>query len=358
MRKSQMISERIMADLREGVFGQEGRLPPEVQLARRYETSRSTVREALSLLSHENLVDRRRKRGTHATIPSHRNKRVLLALNNIQSVRTGDDYYYNRLYQGIREELGETYDLEFVFKKSLGESPSLAAAVGGVIFPLAEAREAEVVMRLAAGKVPVVAVNSSPRVEEVDSVCHDHLSAGVLATRHLAEAGCRRIAFVGLPEHRLSAWERYKGYRSVLLQRDLEIDPSLHLIVDDYFETCGYEAGQRLLRMPHLPDGVCVVSDYLLVGLMRALLEAGMEVPEQIRCIGYGDYPIGRFYHPTLSTIRTDIVACGRQAAALLKRRMGAGADDPVTRLEIPVELLPRESTAVRGRTVVRRDAV
>jgi DNA-binding LacI/PurR family transcriptional regulator len=357
MSKSQFVSERIMADLREGTFGQEGRLPPEVQLARRYETSRSTVREALSLLSYENLIDRRRKRGTHATISPNRNKRVLLALHNIQSVRSGDDYYYNRLFQGIREELGQDYDLDFVFKKSLLESPP-SAAVGGVIFPLAEAREAEVVMRLAEGRVRLVAVNSSPRVEEVDSVCHDHLSAGVLAARHLAEAGCRRIAFVGLPEHRLSAWERYKGYRSVLLQRDLEVDPSLHLIVDDYGETHGYEAGRRILRMPRLPEGVCVASDYLLVGLMRALLEAGVEVPGQIRCIGYGDYPIARFYHPTLSTIRVDAVACGRQAAALLKRRMEAGGDDPVQRIEIPVELSVRESTAVRGSAIPRRDAV
>lgn len=354
MTKSQTISKQILVDLREGRFGEEGRLPPELQLARHYKASRSTIRESLSLLSHHNLIKRKQKRGTRAVVPpAHQTRRVLLALYDVQGVRTGDDYYYRHLLKGIREELGKDFDLELAFKDdlvNLAKRPAWSN-IAGVIFPFAHSRESTLLQRLAEADLPVIAVNAPPPMAAIDSVCYDNLSAGILATRHLADEGCRRIAFVGLPEYRLSAYERFKGYRSVVIQRDLDADPALHIVVDDYGEKQGYEAGRQILRMARRPDGICAVSDFLLVGLMRALLEAGMRIPQDIRCVGYGDYPIAQFYHPALSSIRADPVLCGKRAAVLLRQRMQqeAEADIPIQRIEIPVELVQRESSGIAG---------
>lgn len=105
----------------------------------------------------------------------------------------------------------------------------------------------------------------------------------------------------------------------------------------------GVSATRRLLATGARPDAIFAFNDVLAFGVLRALYEAGMHVPDDVAVVGFDDVEEGQFSQPTLTTISPDKQQIARCAVANLIERMNGGADAPPRDVVVPHSLVPRE---------------
>ncbi len=186
---------------------------------------------------------------------------------------------------------------------------------------------------------PMVVWGSHIAGQAYVSVGSDNLRGGELATAHLIEAGRRRIGFLGdeqLPE----VAPRFSGYRAVLERHGLPFDRRLHAR-SHFLSEDAYRLTRAMLKKADPPDGLFAASDLIALGAIRALVEAGLRVPQDVSLVGFDDLPLANYSQPPLTTIRQDLA----QAARLLVDRLlvlveGGKAES----IQLPVRLVVRES--------------
>lgn len=178
-------------------------------------------------------------------------------------------------------------------------------------------------------------------------VGNDDLAVGKIATEHLLENGCRRIAYLG-GEHVSTAVERLEGYRSALLAAGLPILDEYVLCrphYDDAGDLTGYKAAQELLSLPVRPDGIFCNNDPLALGAMDAILEAGLRIPEDICIIGVGNVRYADLLRVPLSSIDQNNMLLGSQAAELALSLVQAKTPPRPKEVVVPSRLVARRSS-------------
>ena len=169
----------------------------------------------------------------------------------------------------------------------------------------------------------------------------DNAMGGYLATQHLIEHGCRRIAFFGDITHP-EAGLRYQGYARALKEAGIEQDPRLlqsFLFGDSRIR----EVIDSWLDQHLAFDAIFASSDVTAISLMGSLTERGIAVPSQVRLVGYDDIALAKHVHPTLTTIRQPTGEAGRELVNLLFEAL---AGEPRRAIVLPAELIRRESSA------------
>ena len=147
----------------------------------------------------------------------------------------------------------------------------------------------------------------------------DDERVGEMATGHLIDAGCRRIAHIRGPEVS-TALGRLEGYRRVLSQHGLGMPPEYVVSPrssDDAGDRSGYEAMKQLLELEPPPDGVFCYNDPAAMGALKAILERGLRVPEDVALIGCGNVHYDALLRVPLSSIDQDSSGIGERAAKL-----------------------------------------
>ena len=92
-------------------------------------------------------------------------------------------------------------------------------------------------------------------------------------------------------------------------------------------------------------DAVFAANDAMALGVLRALHERGLDVPGQVRVVGFDDVPEAGHYWPPLSTVRQDFGALGQRAVDLTLRALG-GEQEAAAELVEPVLVARRSSGA------------
>ncbi|ASG20354.1 LacI family DNA-binding transcriptional regulator [Nitrospirillum viridazoti] len=184
---------------------------------------------------------------------------------------------------------------------------------------------------------------------EAHFVGNDDEAVGALATAHLIAQGCRRIAHLRGPEVSTAAG-RLSGYRQALAQHGLAPAPDLVMDLgpsgDHRGEEAGYAATRRLLALSPRPDGLFCYNDPSALGAMRAVLEAGLRIPDDIAIIGCGNLSYADFLRIPLSSVDQGAEAIGRRVAQLATSLAGTknAALPPHVDL-VPPRLVARAST-------------
>ena len=176
----------------------------------------------------------------------------------------------------------------------------------------------------------------------------DDAAAGVLATEHLLEQGCRLVAHIRGPEVS-TAMGRLEGYRSALMRAGLAILPE-HIISvgvsgDDRGDARGFEAANRLLLVDPMPDGIFCYNDPVALGVMRAILERGLRIPEDVAIVGCGNLPYADVLRVPLSTIDQNSTAIGERAAGLALSLIDADGPRRPENIVVKPELVVRASS-------------
>ncbi|MEV4138785.1 LacI family DNA-binding transcriptional regulator [Dactylosporangium sp. NPDC049742] len=111
----------------------------------------------------------------------------------------------------------------------------------------------------------------------------------------------------------------------------------------------GYDGAKVLLAQDPRPTAILCFSDAIAQGVVQAAHDLGLRVPEDLSVVGFDDSPLAARMRPGLTTVRQDVLAKGRAAAAALTRAIAetrAGTEPTAEQILVPADLIVRESTA------------
>ncbi|HWG12009.1 MAG TPA: LacI family DNA-binding transcriptional regulator [Streptosporangiaceae bacterium] len=197
--------------------------------------------------------------------------------------------------------------------------------------------------RLAGAHIPLILVD--PPTEpgsDIRSVGTTNWQGGLTATRHLAELGHRRIGAIGGPERFWSANARLDGYRTALMRSGLPVDEDL-VVRGEFAVPDGRDLARQLLDRPSPPTAIVAGNDNQAFGILQALGERGLRVPDDVSLVGFDD-AVAAWATPPLTTIRQPLAAMTAAAVRMLRMDADGVAAQP-QHVELATSLVVREST-------------
>ena len=194
--------------------------------------------------------------------------------------------------------------------------------------------------------VPYVIIDRAFPNLEANYVGSDNEAIGALATEHLIEIGCHRIAHIRGPEV-MTGIGRLNGFRKALLHHGLEMPPE-YVVGKEFSLTGGYDHMRELLRVSPRPDGVFCYNDALAAGALQAIWEAGLKVPDDIAIVGAGNIRFSDVLRVPLTTIDQSSRRIGQLAGELLLELMQSNRRRKPKTILLPPKLIVRESTMTK----------
>jgi LacI family transcriptional regulator len=156
---------------------------------------------------------------------------------------------------------------------------------------------------------------------EVDQVGTENEEPAAQLVEHLAELGHRRIGLVAGLEGLSTTDERIAGYRKGLRQSDLAFDPAL-LAHGASQHGPARAATNRLLEVDDPPTALLSANSAMTIGVMHALRERGVEVPDDIALVAFDDFEWSDLFRPRLTVIAQPTRVIGARAVQLLLARL------------------------------------
>jgi DNA-binding LacI/PurR family transcriptional regulator len=207
-------------------------------------------------------------------------------------------------------------------------------------------------------EVPIVALGCGTHAS-ISSVAVDNEAGAAAATQYLLDLGHRTVHHIAGPASNLDAQERVTGWRQTL--RDVGA-PEPDVLAGDWSAASGYKLGSQLIDEQGLLAGqeqdqhdqhdqqanvtaILCGNDTMALGVLRALAERGLRVPDDVSVVGFDDIPEASYYTPPLTTVRQDFGEVGRKALNVLVERMSGGSDAG-PRVRVSPELIVRQSAA------------
>lgn len=197
--------------------------------------------------------------------------------------------------------------------------------------------------------VPVLSFGRFPGLEgqPVLLTGGDGVDAGRTATEHLLGLGHRTVWHVAGPQRWWASRDRLEGWRQALAAAGATEPPVLE---GDWTPASGYEAGRQLATNDEV-SAIFVANDDMAIGVMRALTEAGVAVPDDVSIVGFDDIPAAEYLSPPLTTIPQDFDLYVARGLTSLVQEIEAptGARSPETEPP-PLRLIVRSSTSAPTR--------
>ena len=188
--------------------------------------------------------------------------------------------------------------------------------------------------------IPVVLINRKLPAAGVPAVVNDDVRGMMLAVRHLAALGHRRVAHIAGPPGVSTAMDRRRGFE--LAAAEARIGAEIIVTAPAYTEAAGRRATEEVLRGPPV-TAIAAANDMLCLGVYEALAAAGLRVGRDMSVTGFNDMPFVDRISPPLTTVRIQHAEMGRQAADVLLAELG-GAPTPARDIMLEPLLVVRDS--------------
>jgi DNA-binding LacI/PurR family transcriptional regulator len=193
--------------------------------------------------------------------------------------------------------------------------------------------------------LPTVAIAGHRRYGGVTNIVLDHRRAAELAISHLLELGHERIAFMRGNPASSDSETRWQNICAVADDLDVKVRPELKLQIEteESSPELGYGITKRLLASGEKFTALFAYNDLAAIGAIRAIREAGLEVPTDVSVVGFDDIEAANYHSPTLTTVRQPLKEMGEIAAKTLMQAIESkrGADE----IAIKPQLMVRQST-------------
>ena len=198
--------------------------------------------------------------------------------------------------------------------------------------------------------LPAVVIAGHRKIEGVTNVVLDQRRAAELALRHLYQLGHRKIAFMRGGGHSSDADDRWSCLMAVARDLKLVVDPRLCVQLELRLSTpeLGFAPANELIQRGAEFTAVVAFNDISAIGAIRAFINHGLRVPEDVSVVGFDDIQGAAFHYPSLTTIRQPLRQIGIVAARILLQRIRGQASFPDV-VPIHPELVIRESTCPPG---------
>lgn len=270
-----------------------------------------------------------------------------MAAKNLVSKRTGviDVYvpedidlhspFIMHFIAGISEVLSEEL-YSFLIKRSWKRNHSCD---GYIVMGLLTEEIHDFYSRAQEKNLPVVLFGHTD-IEEIACFDVDNLLGALIATNHLIQMGHRNIALINTDENKDYTVDRLQGYKNALSAAGLAFNPDLTIRTKNTVH--GGNLGMKALMARGGFTAVFCVTDLMAIGVMNALYETGMRIPEDMSIVGFDGLGFHHLTNPLLTTIRQPVFEIGKKLARIITRRIQEG-NERITGF-LPPELLPGKS--------------
>jgi len=214
----------------------------------------------------------------------------------------------------------------------------LDQAVDGIVILLEAHIVEEADVELPPG-LPVVVIDSTPRTD-YPLFDTDQNQGARLATEHLLSLGHDTVWHVAGPAASYSATRREASWRRTLDEAGRTVPEVLR---GDWSTASGYEFGKQIAAR-HDITAVFASNDQMALGVIRALHEAGRDIPGDVSVVGFDDMAESDSFWPPLTTVHQDFDVVGRLSLETLIREIESGPGAPETSV-VPTRLVVRAST-------------
>lgn len=209
------------------------------------------------------------------------------------------------------------------------------------IIVIGQGKSTEKVEKVANSGVPLVVWGDPNTQSNYAVVGSNNDLGGYISTKHLIEGGCKRILFLGDPEHAEMS-ERYKGYKRAIKEFNLDGNTQLTLSCDITSKVAYEKIGEAILDKGLFFDGIVAISDMVALGALKALKERYINIPNDVGIVGFDDIAMAELFHPALTTIKQNTkLAAKIMVEQLLRQFNGQTAKSVV----MDIELIKRKST-------------
>jgi LacI family transcriptional regulator len=256
--------------------------------------------------------------------------------------------YIGEIIRGIDAELASAqYDLLLytTHRRKTKESAHVITLTRGMadglllVLPRDPGAYLEILRQL---RFPHALVDHQGGDEEAPAVAAANWRGAYKATEYLIELKHRRIGFITGAMDQICAQDRLAGYKTALTDHGIAFDPEL-VYEGDFFQPQGYAGASVLLELPHPPTAIFASNDVSAFGVMEAVRDHRLRIPDDVSVLGFDDIPQAAHVHPPLTTVRQPLEEMGRTATRMLLEHI----KDPLRlpeRVELPTELVLRQS--------------
>jgi len=179
---------------------------------------------------------------------------------------------------------------------------------------------------------------------DVSWVSGENTRGAAFAVARLIELGHRRIACITGPSDQTASKARFKGYSVALAEAGIPLDRNI-VASGDFTQTGGYQAMKAVLEHESDISAVFACNDVMAFGVMRALREAGLAIPNDVSVLGFDGIPFAEYMDPPLATVRQPILELGRTIVEILVEQMNGKNKCPIHKV-LNVEFQPAGSIA------------
>lgn len=265
---------------------------------------------------------------------------LVLPLGHARTQHLTDPFFLSLL--GFLADLLVEHSYDILLSRVIPESDDWldsvidSGRIDGLLL-VGQSDQFDVIERVAHRYAPLVVWGASRAGQRHITIGSDNVAGGRLAARHLIDQGRRRLLFVGDPAPPEFA-DRLAGFATAADEAGVPCT----VLATPMTPEAVLAAVAGHLSDGSTPDGIFAASDIVAMTVLRALAEAGIDVPGMTAVVGYDDVTLAAHTSPALTTIRQDLeLGAGLMVDRLLKQIAG----EPVTSAIIPPALIKRQSS-------------
>jgi len=202
---------------------------------------------------------------------------------------------------------------------------------------------AESIVLIEQQKVPLVILDRQVSGVTTDVVRGDSEGGAYDLTCYLLGLGHRRIAILSGPKTASTSTQRVAGYKRAFDEAGLKVDPNL-ISYGKFHQDSGYERTRQILTLSERPTALFAANNFIAIGVMKALYEAGLRVPDDMSVVSFDDLPLGLLVQPFLTVVAQPAYEMGYRATKLLLKRIANPAEASPEEIVLPTQLLVRQS--------------
>lgn len=272
---------------------------------------------------------------------NYKQNKLALALRSGKSYNVGvivpriDTNFFASVIRGIEEELYahkynviicQTHDDE---KREFENINTLLnAQVDGILMSVSNMSSGEIsvendkiIKRVVDKNVPLIFFDRKKNIEGVSTVTINDFEVSYLATKHLIDQGCSRIAHFKGSQNIEIYKNRLDGYKQALIDNGIAYNEN-YVIQTKSTILEGVEAVKKLMKLPLPPDAIFSSGDFAALGAIRQLKSDGIRVPEDFCVVGFGNEPFTDFMELPMSTVNQVPLEMGKMAAKVFLERI------------------------------------
>lgn len=341
------LATRFRQDIQRGAIQPDDKLPPEEKLANQLGVCRSTVRNAFNKLEAEGYLFRVKGKGTFATVPKKRTKRIIVA-------RDGIPHEIRPLHSMLAGIVSRSQESDVQVRiHTLDELKSMASDLrnnefftSGVIFLHNMGYDAELLDLLDRLHIPWL-IQGSYHESTHNYLDLDNVSAMNQVVDHLLELGHRRFAIITQPGVETSHQkQRTAAAIARIREKNSTFDESLLFeiphrnVIESIPPIC-----EKIMTLKTPPTAIVCVADTFAANAILWFNHHGVPVPERISVTGFDDIPdLHSVVRPYLTTVRLDYFELGERLADAVVDMMTDYPNEKI-QINIELELIKRDST-------------